>query len=90
MFLPPALARLNCAAAVCYLPAMSSVAEIESAIEKLPPQERRQLRDWLVKQDEPKQGALQKLRSLAGAARNLPADLAANHDHYLHGAAKRS
>jgi hypothetical protein len=33
---------------------------------------------------------LQKLRALAGTAKNLPADLAANHDHYLHGMAKRS
>jgi hypothetical protein len=27
---------------------MSTIAEIESAIEKLPPQEQRQLRDWIL------------------------------------------
>jgi hypothetical protein len=29
------------------------------------------------------------LLEVAGAARNLPADFAHNHDHYLHGARKR-
>lgn len=29
------------------------------------------------------------LRDLAGTVQELPADYAANHDHYLHGAPKR-
>lgn len=69
---------------------MSTVAEIKSAIEKLPAGEQRQLREWLGKRDKPDAPVLQKLRALAGAGRNLPADLAANHDHYLHGTPKRS
>jgi hypothetical protein len=69
---------------------MSTIAEIESAIEKLSPQEQRELRDWLIAREVPQQPVLEKLRSLAGKARNLPHDLAANHDHYLHGTAKRS
>jgi hypothetical protein len=69
---------------------MSTIAEIESAIEKLSPREQQQLRDWLVARDVPQKPILEKLRSLAGKARNLPSDLAANHDHYLHGTAKRS
>ena len=28
-------------------------------------------------------------RKLAGAARGLPSDMARNHDHYLHGQAKK-
>jgi hypothetical protein len=69
---------------------MSTVMEIESAIEKLSPEEQRRLRDWLLARDGAQQPVLQKLRSLAGKGRNLPADLAANHDHYLHGTPKRS
>ena len=69
---------------------MSTVAEIESAIEKLSPQEQQKLRNWLLARETPRKPILEKLRSLAGKARNLPADLAANHDHYLHGTAKRS
>jgi hypothetical protein len=69
---------------------MSTVAEIESAIEKLPADEQQRLREWFGKRDKSHAPVLQKLRSLAGAARNLPADLATNHDHYLHGTSKRS
>jgi hypothetical protein len=69
---------------------MSTVAEIESAIEKLSPQDQQALREWLVARDGVRKPVLHKLRSLAGAAKNLPADLAANHDHYLHGVAKHS
>ena len=69
---------------------VSTVAEIESAIEKLSPQDQQTLREWLFARDGARKPVLQKLRSLAGAAKNLPADLAANHDHYLHGVAKRS
>ena len=69
---------------------MSTVMEIESAIERLSPEEQLRLRDWLLARDTPQPPVLQKLRSLAGKGRNLPADLAANHDHYLHGTPKRS
>jgi HPt (histidine-containing phosphotransfer) domain-containing protein len=69
---------------------MSTVLEIESAIEKLSPQDQQQLRDWLQARVTDQQPVLQKLRSLAGKGRNLPEDLAANHDHYLHGTPKRS
>ena len=31
----------------------------------------------------------QKLAALAGSVKGMPRDLAANHDHYLHGAPKR-
>jgi len=37
--------------------------------------------------DEPTLG--QKLMKYAGKAKGLPADLARNHDHYLHGAPKK-
>jgi hypothetical protein len=69
---------------------MSTVLEIESAIEKLSPAEQSRLRDWLQSRTTAASPVLQKLRSLAGKGRNLPADLAANHDHYLHGQPKRS
>lgn len=69
---------------------MSTVMEIESAIEKLSPEEQLRLREWLLARDNPQPPVLQKLRSLAGKGRNLPADLATNHDHYLHGTPKRS
>jgi len=69
--------------------AMSTVMEIELAIEKLSPGDQQRLRDWLQART-PQPPVLQKLRSLAGKGRNLPADLAANHDHYLHGTPKRS
>jgi len=32
---------------------------------------------------------LRSLRKLAGTAKNLPADFAAQHDHYIHGTPKR-
>lgn len=69
---------------------MSTVAEIESAIEKLSPQDQQKLREWLFARGGERKPVLQKLQSFAGAAKNLPDDLAANHDHYLHGVNKRS
>lgn len=69
---------------------MSTVMEIESAIEKLSSGEQQQLRDWLLTRVQTQQPVVEKLRSLAGQGRNLPVDLAANHDHYLHGTPKRS
>lgn len=69
---------------------MSTVAEIESAIEKLSPLDQQKIREWLLAREAAEKPVLEKLRSLAGAAKNLPSDLAANHDHYLHGTLKRS
>jgi len=69
---------------------VSTLSEIESAIEQLSPQDQQELRDWLLTRDKGRKPILEKLRSLAGKARHLPADLAANHDHYLHGATKRT
>jgi hypothetical protein len=69
---------------------MSTVAEIESAIEKLPADEQQRLREWFGRRGKSHVPVLQKLRSLAGTAQNLPGDLATNHDHYLHGTPKRS
>lgn len=69
---------------------MSTVAEIEAAIEKLPPTEQQHLQEWFGRRKPAQGSVLRKLRALAGAAKNLPEDLAANHDHYLHGTAKRS
>jgi hypothetical protein len=69
---------------------MSTVAEIESAIERLSPQDQQLLRERLFARDRTRKPVLMKLHSLAGSAKNLPADLAANHDHYLHGLTKHS
>jgi hypothetical protein len=68
---------------------VSSVAEIESAIERLPAEEQWKLCEWLVarvKLDEP---VMARLRKLSGRAKGLPGDLAINHDFYIHGAEKR-
>jgi hypothetical protein len=43
-------------------------------------------RDESVKQGEP---TIRSLLKFAGRANDLPADMAAQHDHYLHGAPKR-
>jgi len=65
---------------------MSTVAEIEAAIEQLPSQEQRQLRERILKREP--QSVWEALRSLSGKAKGLPPDMAANHDHYLHGLPK--
>jgi hypothetical protein len=69
---------------------MSSLAEIESAIEKLSPKEKKQLRRWMNEREEAFVPAMEKLRRLAGSVQNLPSDMALNHDHYLHGRPKQS
>ena len=63
--------------------------EIEAAIEQLPPQDQQRLREWLLKRETSQPSVWEKLRSLAGTAKNLPPDMATNHDHYLHGLPKR-
>jgi hypothetical protein len=71
---------------------MSTVAEIEAAIEKLSPEERQQLRERLLKSGQPQSPHVpigKKLLALAGSVKGLPEDFAANHDHYLHGLPKR-
>jgi len=69
---------------------MSTVAEIESAIERLSPTDQQRLREWFLDHQKARKPIMERLRSLAGEGRNLPADLAVNHDHYLHGTPKRS
>jgi hypothetical protein len=69
---------------------MSTVAEIESAIEKLSPADQDKLYNWLAARHAAQKPVFEKLRALAGKGRNLPSDLAANHDHYLHSTPKRS
>lgn len=43
----------------------------------------------VVVDDAPQQGTLSGLLKYAGAASDLPADMAAQHDHYLHGTPKQ-
>jgi hypothetical protein len=69
---------------------MSAIAEIESAIEKLSPADQDKLHEWLSARQSAQMPVFEKLRRLTGKGRNLPADLAANHDHYPHGAPRRS
>ena len=67
---------------------MSSVAEIEAAIEQLPPQDQRQLRERILKRE--KQPSIWKeLSKLSGTIKDWPSDFAANHEHYIHGRPKR-
>jgi len=70
---------------------VSSVAEIEAAIEQLPPKEKRQLRERLLKRAKPQPSLPigKKLLALSGTIKDWPSDFAANHDHYLHGLPKR-
>jgi hypothetical protein len=72
-----------------YFTRMSTVTEIEAAIEQLPPQEQRQLRERLLKRKQAQPSVWETLHSFAGKAKGLPPDMAANHDHYLHGLPKR-
>jgi hypothetical protein len=72
-----------------YLRIMSTVKEIEAAIQKLSPEEQRELRDWLLECAAPETPVLAELRALAGTGWNLPPDLAENHDHYLHAISER-
>lgn len=69
---------------------MSTVQEIEAAIGQLPLQEQRKLCERLLDRQRAEPPILRKLSALGGKARGLPSDLAANHDHYLHGTVKRS
>jgi hypothetical protein len=69
---------------------ISTVAEIEAAIEKLPPEQQEKLRAWFEERRAADKPVLQKLRDLAGTGHDLAPDFASNHDHYLHGKAKRS
>jgi hypothetical protein len=43
----------------------------------------------LVEREDAPQSLGDRLRKFKGIAQGLPADLANNHDHYLHGAPKR-
>ena len=67
---------------------MRTIAEIETAIEQLSPQEQQQLRKWLLEREQPQASTVpvgRKLLALSGAIKTWPNDFAANHDHYLHG-----
>ena len=71
---------------------MSTVAEIEAAFEKLPPQDQQRLRERLLERKQPQSSNLpigKKLLALCGTVKGLPENFAANHDHYLHGLPKR-
>jgi hypothetical protein len=71
---------------------MSTIAEIETAIEQLPPREQQQLREWLLERGQPQGSTMpvgRKLLALSGAIKTWPRDFAENHDYYLHGAPKR-
>jgi hypothetical protein len=68
---------------------VSTVAEIEAAIEQLPPQEQKQLRERILTREKRQPSIWEALRSISGKAKGLPPDMAANHDHYLHGLPKR-
>jgi hypothetical protein len=72
---------------------VSTIVEIETAIERLSPEEQQQLRQWLLERVQ-SQGATvpvgRKLLALSGTIKTWPGDFAANHDHYLHGAPKRN
>lgn len=72
---------------------MSTIAEIETAIERLSPQEQQQLRKWLFERGQSQDSVMpvgHKLLTLSGAIKTWPSDFAANHDYYLHGAPKRT
>ena len=47
------------------------------------------VREPAVGSTEPKRTLAQRLLRLAGTVKDLPSDMARNHDHYLHGAPKR-
>jgi hypothetical protein len=71
---------------------MSTIAEIETAIERLSPREQQQLREWLLERVQPQSSTVpvgRKLLALSGAIKTWPSDFAANHDYYLHRAPKR-
>ena len=63
--------RLEQAARCGSLPGMSTVAEIESAIEKLPPDEVRALRDWIVERTEVAKGRMWTPEELGAAAQEM-------------------
>ncbi len=66
-----------------------SVQELETAIEKLSPDEIEQLAAWLVTYREmAPASAFSVLREAAGSL-EMPSDWAQQHDHYLTGAPKR-
>lgn len=43
----------------------------------------------IVKESDQKPSLRDRLAKLAGAVDDLPVDMARNHDHYIHGAAKK-
>ncbi len=71
-----------------------SKAEILEEISKLTPDERDEIRRTIEelahpKIEEAKPTVWDVLVEFAGTAKNLPSDMAVNHDHYLYGGLKR-
>lgn len=70
-----------------------SAQEIIAELPKLQPEEFRLVREKVHELEssarQPKTGWGKALLEIAGAADDLPADLSANHDHYLYGTPKR-
>ena len=75
-----------------HFPSMSAQ-EIIAELSKLKPDELQRVKEKLheletIAQPKPRTGWGHALLEIAGTAHDLPADLSANHDHYLHGTPK--
>lgn len=70
-----------------------SAQEIIAELPKLKPEELQRVKAGLAElekqQTRPERSVWDALLEFAGTAEGLPADLAENHDHYLHGPPKR-
>ncbi len=66
---------------------MTFIATVQNDSIKLPPDVH--LPDGTQVRVEPRTTVADRLAAFIGIADDLPADLARNHDHYLHGAPKR-
>jgi hypothetical protein len=71
-----------------YAATMSFTATVENDTFKLPPGVH--LPDGTKVTVEPQRTVADRLAAFIGIADDLPSDLARNHDHYLHGAPKRT
>jgi len=73
---------------------MSFTGTVENGVIKLPADAAwpngTKIRVELIAQPVGKNQLTQRLVSIASKARNLPSDLAAEHDHYIHGTPKRA
>lgn len=75
-------------------PRMSFTGTIENGVVKLPSglglPDGTQVRVEPITKPTPRNELTRRLAEIAGKVSNLPADFAAEHDHYLHGTAKRA